>query len=128
MRTLYLTAAVCLLLPATAAAQGDDLTALGLEVSALQTLQDLDLEADQLKALKGLAKGAAAPKPATKAVKASEAFAKTLKDLRAALIKGDDDKISELQAKLDDLREKENIDLGDRLPLTDSARKRAPQV
>jgi hypothetical protein len=127
MRTYRLAVGLCLLLPAVVRAQGDDLTALSLEVVALQTLQDLDLEPDQLKAVAKLAKGAAGEKPAAQTVKASAELGKALKDLRAALVKGDDEKISDLQAKLDDLREKENVELPEKVAASPTARKRASQ-
>jgi len=118
---------VLLLLPRAVAAQGDDLTTLSLEINALQALTELDLEPGQLRTVAGLAKGAAADKPAAKTVKPSAEFVKTLKALHAALLKGEGERVPDLQTKIDELREKETLDLGDRVPLTDTARKRAPQ-
>src|SRR5262245_53839312 len=112
------------------------LAALSQEVQALSALSDLDLDGDQLQALAKLASGAAAPvepeeKPAEKTPdkkKVSDAFQKALKELHAALLKGDEEKIADCRANVDELRDNENPDLDDEFDTTEVAKKRVAQV
>ena len=110
-----------------AATPGDDPRLLSLEVVALQSLHRLDLTVPQLENLLRLSKGAAAP--ASKgSVKASPAFVKTLKVLREALLADDDDAIDEAKDKLRELMDKERVAIDDRVPISDAARRGAPQI
>ena len=106
----------------------DDPQMLSLEVVALQTLNRLDLSTPQLEALLRLAKGTAGTPRSTGAMKVTPAFLKTLKALRSALLDDDDDRIGDLKEKLGDLLDKDKIQLDDRVPISDAARRSAAQV
>jgi hypothetical protein len=110
-----------------ARAQKEDLNALNLQVTALQTLYDLELTAPQLAELSNLAKGTGGPKPAAREVKASDELRKALTGLRDALLKGDDDQINDCRTKYDDLLDKDSPDFDEVVAVTDAARKQAPR-
>ncbi len=108
--------------------QGMTVTQLSQEVQALTALGDLDLQADQLKELAKLAAGAAAEPGDAQAGKISDALQKCLKDLHAALAKGDEEKAVELRGKFDELTDKEEPEFGDDYEATDVAKKRVGQA
>jgi hypothetical protein len=119
-----------LLLPAPAQdpsrGQKTSVNELSMEVAALRALHQLRINPEQLKMLKKLApETSQRPGPRQRA-KVSEAYAHLLIDLRTALADGTDDElISELEEKLDELTEDEAPELDDSVEMTDAARQRA---
>jgi hypothetical protein len=110
----------------------DAARALSQQVWALQTLHDLDLNAQQLDALR-----TAAPKldddPVARAPgRVSAKYLATLQALRQALLgnKDDDDKdgIDSLRDDLESIQEDEQIDLDDHVRIADAARSAVPGV
>ena len=77
-----------------------------LRAEALDMLYELDLNADQLRALEKLAAPGKADPPARLGKKLRSA----VNDLCDALARGDDDKIADLQDKVDELSDAANID------------------
>jgi hypothetical protein len=128
MRSLFLTIGVFVLVLPVAQAQDVNLSELSLEVNALRTLHDLDLTTDQLQALAKLADGAAQKPRERSAAKAYPKLRKALDDYRAALVKGDDDRIGEARDQADDLRDKIAAELDDEIEVTETARQRAPKA
>ena len=110
-----------------AALPQEDAQALSLEVVALQTLNRLDLTMAQLEALLRLTKGAASTPRSASTMKVSPAFVRTLKSLRNALLEEDEERIDELKEKLGDIMDKDKIQLDDRVPISDPARRSATQ-
>lgn len=113
--------------PATPAAPTLNLAQISQEVQALIALGDLDLDAEQLQRLAKLAAGAASedtPEPP----KVSEAVQKALKDLHAALVKGDEEKGADLRFKFEELKDKDNPDFNDDFEVTDAAKKKVGAV
>ncbi|MBY0523454.1 MAG: hypothetical protein K2R98_08640 [Gemmataceae bacterium] len=104
-----------------------NLSELSLEVTALQTLYELDLTNAQLKTLAELAK-ITSPRlrPRTPPRAGSVRLSRIMSDLRDALVKNDVARIDDLNAKLDTLKESEDVKLDDDVKITDLARKRAP--
>ncbi len=102
----------------------DDAQMLSLEVVALQTLHRLDLNAAQLEAIQRLAKGTASTPKTQGAVRVTPAFVKTLKALRSALLE-DDDRSDELKEKLTDIMDRDKIQINDRVPISEPARRNA---
>lgn len=102
-----------------------DLNQIHMEIEAVHVLTTLDLTVKQLDALAVLAKDTAGKPRARQPVKASAAYRDTLIALHAALKKGDDDKIDDLQDKLDELAVKEDVTFDDDIELTDAARVKA---
>jgi hypothetical protein len=102
----------------------DDAQTLSLEVVALQTLHRLDLNTAQLEALQRLAKGAASTPKTQGPVRVTPAFVKTLKALRNALVE-DDDRVDDLKEKLTEVMDKDKIQINDRVPISDAARRNA---
>jgi hypothetical protein len=135
MRTiLSLGGAVVFLLMLSGAAQlADDKLATGdpsdlsLEITSLHTMHQLKITLPQLEALVKIARTTAMEAPAHKEVKISAMMRKTLVELRDALLDNDDDRIEELNAALEELREKEKPELDDGLEITDAARKHVPE-
>jgi hypothetical protein len=122
--TFFLT----LSLPMTSVA-GDkpSLSNLSLEVSAMQTIQRFQLTTKQLETLRKLA-SETMPKNATREDgKGSAKLRKTLTDLRAALLKDDDDSIDSLSEQLETLLADDETDLDDTIDLTTAARRRASE-
>src|SRR5438874_1642834 len=78
---------------------------LSLEVTALQTLHEFRFTPAQLESLRKLAKETAAEATPRDDIQASTDLRLTLHSLRDALIDGDDDRIEELQERLDELRD-----------------------
>ncbi len=103
-----------------------DIDRLSLKVAAMMTLHDLDLTADQLKALKVLAKDTADPRTPRDPAKASAKYIETLKALHDALGKANnDEKVTELADKRDALDEDEDVSIDDEITLTPASRTKA---
>jgi hypothetical protein len=111
----------------TATAGEPDVHALTLQVSALQSLHDLDLTRDQLSAVAKLAEGAANKAKPGKSVTVTPAYRTALTQLRDALIKGDDEKIEQCRTKFDEIADKELVDIEDQVDVTVAARQKLPQ-
>jgi hypothetical protein len=103
-----------------------DLNDLSMRVTALETLYEFDLTVEQLNALKTLASDTAQKDPRSPA-KGNAKLLQGFKDLHAALLKGDDDKIGELKDQLDELKDDDEVDLDDDVDPTDSARAKTPE-
>jgi hypothetical protein len=103
-----------------------DLNDLSLRVTALETLYEFDFTVDQLNALKTLASDTA-QKDARTLAKGNAKLLQGFKDLHAALLKGDDDKIGELKDQLDELKDDDEVDLDDDVDPTDAARAKTPE-
>jgi hypothetical protein len=104
-----------------------DLNPLNMEVSALETLGQLKLTRSQLERLAKLAPATAHEAPPSRPTKVSAEYQKTLKDLRAALIDEDEERIAYLTSTLDELREKEEPDF-DEVEITEAARRHTAEV
>ena len=103
-----------------------DLNDLSMRVTALETLYEFDFTVEQLNALKTMASDTA-QKDARTPAKGNAKLLQAFKDLHAALLKGDDDKIGELKDQLDELKDDEEVDLDDDVDPTDSARAKTPE-
>jgi hypothetical protein len=124
------TLAPCIAPPCPVWAQAPSANAndLSLEVAALDTLHALALKPDQIRALGDLAKGAA-DSTKREPAKASPAFRQALGELRAALLRGDEDKAANAREKIDTLMEKEEeTEIHDDVTVTDIARERAAKA
>jgi hypothetical protein len=110
---------------ATQQSSSTNLNDLSMEISALETLHDLDLTPTQLSALSKLAKECAPKSQRREAANASQAIAKALAALHAALSTGDDGQIGENRQKLDGLMQKEEPELDNNIVVTDGARRQA---
>jgi hypothetical protein len=99
-----------------------------LEVQALLTLHYLKLTPEQMQALRKVARKTAGPaRPRDKAT-VSDEYREVLTDLRNALVDANDDqRIEELEDKLDELDGREKPGLDD-VEVTAAARKRVPEV
>jgi hypothetical protein len=118
--------AICFVtLPSASAADTKDPNALSLQVTALEMLHRFQASPAQLEALAKLAKKYEAKDGTRKAAKVSPRFLKTLTELRDAYVNGDEDKILNLSADLEELREKEESDLDDDVNLTPASREGA---
>lgn len=106
----------------------EELVSLKLEVDALEKLYHLELNARQLSAFLELAAKTAAPLPATREVRAGAEYRKTLKELHAALLDENEDRIQESSDKLEELNEKEPAEIDDEFEMTEAALKAAPQA
>jgi hypothetical protein len=110
-----------------AKAEPDNLNDLSLEVTALQTLYQFRLTPAQLETLRKLAKETAPKSYAAKEVKASADLRKTLSTLRGALLAADEDQVTRLSDRLDEVMQKENFE-PDEVEVTEAAQRRAPEV
>jgi hypothetical protein len=108
-------------------ADGPSATSLALEVEALQTLRRFGMTTTQLEALRKLA-GDTASRDKREPGKASAAYRKTLLDLRDALVKEDEERITSLEEKLQELDDKDEADLDDDVDITPVARKSTAEV
>jgi hypothetical protein len=107
----------------------EDAQVLALEVAALRTLHRLDLSDTQLEALQKIARGTASPAPkSTGQTKLTPAFLKSMSALRTALMNDDEDMIDELRDKVLEIMEKDKIQIEDRVPISESAKRSASQV
>lgn len=105
-----------------------ELVALKLEVAVLEKLYHLELNARQRSAFLELATKTAAPLPKTAEVRASAAYRQVLKDLHSALVDEDEERIQQLNEKLEALHEKEPTEIEDEFEMTDAAMKAAPKA
>jgi hypothetical protein len=99
-----------------------------LEISALRTLYYLKTTPEQARALLELAKETAGKAHERKAPKISKEYGQLLADLRDALADDDEETVESLEDQLEELTITETPELDDDVPITDAARKRAPQV
>jgi hypothetical protein len=113
--------------PSKPAPGKEDLNTISLEVQALQAMHQLDLTAAQLEALAKVAGDTAGKLGDRKPAKASDKYRKLLVDLRDAYLKGDDERINELNDQKDELEDSESPDLNDDIDVTDAARKETPK-
>jgi hypothetical protein len=104
------------------------LSQLSLEVTALQTLHRFQMTEEQMKTLRRLVPESSGKAETRQAGTGSDALRKTLTDLRTALIKGDDERIEDLEEDLADLYDKDENELDDDLTISAAARKRAPEA
>src|SRR5262245_8565142 len=81
---------------------------LNAEVTVLNVLHTLQPTAAQYQAMLKVSAKTMQKPPPRKKVKVSERFKKTLQGLREALVANDNEKVEELFAKFDELREKED--------------------
>ncbi|MDB5323536.1 MAG: hypothetical protein JWN40_5167 [Phycisphaerales bacterium] len=112
--------------PETQVALPADLNDLSMRITALETLYEFDFTAEQLNALRTLASDTA-QKDARTVAKGNAKLLQGFKDLHAALLKGDDDKIGELKDQLDELKDDDEVDLDDDVDPTDAARAKTPE-
>jgi hypothetical protein len=101
------------------------LLSLSYEVQALQTLYLLDLSRPQLEALRQLGKDTADRTPLKSAPAHSEEMRKLLLQLRQAFIADEQERITKLAQRLEELRNG-NSDFDDQIGLSDDAIERAP--
>jgi hypothetical protein len=102
---------------------------LSLEVAALQGLRLFQMTPAQMKRLRRLAGETADDTGARQPATASDDYRRALLDLRNALAGGaEDDRISELQQKLESLADDETPELDDGIEITDAARQQAPRL
>jgi hypothetical protein len=105
------------------------LSHLSMEVTALQTIRNLDLTAKQLKTLRQWAKYTVPKAELRKESKGSDKFRGALEEVHRALLANSDEKrIDELTDKLEAIREQEKPQLDDEVEITEEARKRAPEA
>jgi Spy/CpxP family protein refolding chaperone len=103
--------------------QADEQNDPRLKAQALDTLYELNLTADQLKAVEKLA----APTKADPQPKLGRKLRNAVNDLCDALAKGDDEKIADLQDKVDELTDAANVDDAV-VELSDTAKTKAADV
>jgi hypothetical protein len=101
---------------------------LSMEVNALQTLHQFQFTPSQLKTLRKIALPLRPELGERQRAKTSDEFRQTLLELRAALVDGDDDRIDELQEKLDALRDAESPEVDDDVEITDKAKPKVKEV
>ena len=112
-----------------AAADALSVTDLSLQVWALQRLHDLEMTPDQMKVLRAMSAETAERDAKRDKPKAPDKYVKTLRDLREALLKGDDeDRITELHDDADEMEEGDDVDVDDEVTVTAAARARTPEV
>ena len=102
----------------------EDVTELSMQVDALQMFYLLDMTPAQLRSLAKLAQDTDSTR-VRQPSKVSAAYRATLLALRTALIKGDDTQVDDLIEKLDGLREKETVQIDDKIDLTPAAKQKA---
>src|ERR1043165_9973058 len=102
-----------------------DLNLIHLEVDALQVLDTLELTPKQLESLASLAKETSEKPRARQQPKVSAEYRKTLLALHAALKKNAAEQAEELQDKLNELAEKEDVEFDDEVETTEAARSKA---
>jgi hypothetical protein len=98
------------------------------EVQVLLTLHYLKMTPEQMQALRKVARETAGPARARDNAKVSDEYREVLTDLRNALVDANDDqRIEDLEDKLDELDASEKPGLDD-VEVTAAARKRVPEV
>jgi len=106
--------------------EAEELVQLKREVDALETLYHLEPTETQMSSLLTMAERTAAkPKAVSQAV-ASADYRKTLKELHTALAHDDEEHIDELNEKLAEIGEEEDLEIEEQFDITDSALKAAP--
>lgn len=106
----------------------EELVSLKLEVDSLEKLYHLEPNARQLQSLLTLAEKTAAKMPAAQEAAAGEEYRNTLKSLHEALLSQEPDRIREISEKLEDLHEKETIEINETFDMTDAAMTAATQA
>ncbi len=106
----------------------EDVVSIHYEVAALETMNHLKLSRSQIEQLRKLAATTAHKSLPIRAVKTSDAFEATLRELRDALVDDNEARVEALTLALDDLREKEEVPEFDDVALTADARRHAPEV
>lgn len=102
---------------------------LSMELNALRALHHLRITPEQLKMLKKLVAETSPRAGPRQMAQVSEEVAKTFLQLHAAYADGtDDERISDLEEKLDELLKREAPELDDGVEITDAARQRAAEV
>jgi hypothetical protein len=96
------------------------------EVAALETLYHLELDEAQLKALAKLAEHTAGKPKASAEASAGKDYRTALRNFRDALAEADEEKVEELNEKLAEIHENEEIDIEEEFEITEAARKAAP--
>ena len=97
---------------------------LRLRADALNSLYELNLSQEQLRALEKIAGGTMTKPPPEP--KLGPKLKNALVEYCQALVKGDDERISELADKVDELESKADLDDPD-LTITEAAKKKAPE-
>jgi hypothetical protein len=106
-----------------------DLNILSLEVSALETLDSLEVTIGQLNFLEKTAPQTANKIGQRTRDKASPAYRKALMEYHAALVKkADEEKLEELHEKLGGLNDSDPAELADGWELTDAACQHVPEL
>jgi len=105
-----------------------NLNNVSLEIAALQVLHDLELPPAKLAALAKLAHDSAPKGEKRDPAKASAEISKALTDLHAAYGRGVDEKIGEAREKLDELMEKQEPEIDNRVTLTEVAKEKAEEA
>lgn len=98
-----------------------DVNRLSMEFKALRALRNFEATPDQISEIARIAKNTVGTASKREPAKAAKAYIETLKQLRDALAKNDEQRIEALQQKLDGLEEKEPPDLDDEIDITDAA-------
>jgi hypothetical protein len=101
---------------------------LALEIDVLRTLYYLKATPEQFEAILKLAKGAAAPAKKRKKSKVSAEYRRLMEEVREALAEDDEERVETLEDQLEERTITETPEIDDTVEITDSARKRAPQV
>ena len=102
---------------------------LKLEVQALQTLYRFQFTPQQMQRLVRIAADTAPPPRRRQPGRVSEEYSQALSDLRGALLDAtDEDRIDQLEDRLEELAESEKPDLDEDIALTAAARRRAAEV
>ena len=109
--------------PAAGSGQGGAGGDLRLKAAALDIIYDLELTPDQLHDLEKLAQGAAAPQ--ARHDRYPQALRKALNEWCDALARSDDDKVDDLQEKVEQAEEEAKLDPVD-IDATEPAKKKAP--
>ena len=108
--------------------KGPPLSAVHLEVAALETLYRFQLTAQQMEALRRMAPDTLPKEKQREPGKGSDQLRRLLLDYREALIRGDEDRIIKLQEQVDDLLEAPQTDLDDEIEITSAARRVTAEV
>jgi hypothetical protein len=102
---------------------------LKLEVQALQTLYHFQFTPEQMQRLVKIAADTAPRPRPRKPAQVSEEYLQALTDLRNALVDAtDEDRIDQLEDRLDELTENEKPDLDEDIKLTAAARRQVAEV
>jgi hypothetical protein len=105
-----------------------DLSDASLRLRALDTMYELDLSVDQLKALRQAATETASTQHRTVA-KNDAKLAAAMRDFQAALLTGTDTNlIDKLRTQLSDLADDDSVQLDDDVQITAAARSKAPEA